>query len=157
MSFDIPARHARQQHLTCRLKLKILKISDGQFSVGAVVKERGDGTQECHLLEQLENVEARYERSRDRLLAYLEKVGSEGIGCLNSAQFHLVDKPEKIYEFIAGDLRLLFFQASSGKVVICTHMFLKKSQKTPKSEVRTAVAWKKRYEQEAAEWLEELQ
>ncbi|WP_230180684.1 type II toxin-antitoxin system RelE/ParE family toxin [Aquabacterium sp. CECT 9606] len=128
----------------------------GRIQVGAVVKEKNDGGQECLLLEQLSDIESRYEASGHRLTAYLERISTDGISCLNSAQFHLVDKAEKIYEFVAGDLRLLFFQASSGKVVVCTHLFLKKSQKTPLSEVSKAISWKKRYDRDGAEWLEEL-
>jgi phage-related protein len=62
---------------------------------------------------------------------------------------------KKIYEFRAGRLRVPFFKLESGKVVLCTHVFLKKTQKTSKTDVLKAVRWKKTYENAGeVEWME---
>jgi phage-related protein len=55
---------------------------------------------------------------------------------------------------------VLFFQGATGSLVICTHMFLKKTQKTPTKEVNKAIRARKEYEvAERAgrvEWRNEL-
>ena len=136
--------------------MKILEIESGRCPVGAVVRERGSGARECELLGALESLETCEEASGDRLLALFELVAADGLSALNSQQFHLVDSKHGIYEFIAGRLRVLFFKGKSGQLVICTRLFMKKSQKTPDDEKEKAVKLKKRYEKEDADWIQEL-
>jgi hypothetical protein len=62
---------------------------------------------------------------------------------LPSALFHEVDKQEKIYEFIKGDLRMFCFVLSGG--IVLTHGAIKKSQKVDKAEVARAVAARKNF------------
>ncbi len=87
-------------------------------------------------------------------------MAANGPRALNAAQAHQVDANDKIYELIAGGLRVLYFLGESGQVVICTHLFLKKSQKTPPREVARAVRAKKEYELATkaglVEWREEV-
>lgn len=128
--------------------------------MGAVVQEKGDGSLVCSLIDAFDDIEAAQEASRNRLLEYFKHVAGGGPQALNPAQCHQVDANDKIYEFIAGRLRVLFFQGSTGSVVICTHMFLKKTQKIPAKEVTKAVKAKKAYEQAMkaglVEWRDEL-
>lgn len=88
-----------------------------------------------------------YAKHVARLMAYLEMASQSGLEVLSSDQCHEVSKSEKIYEFVAGRLRLLFFKARSGKIVVCSHIFLKTTQSTPPAEVRKAVRLRKRFEQ----------
>jgi len=140
--------------------LKILSIQRAKFHVGAVVQEKGDGSLACSLIEDFNDIEATYEKSRDRLLEYFKYVASGGLQALNSAQCHQIDANNRIYEFIAGKLRVLFFQSARGNLVVCTHVFLKKTQKTPRKEVSKAIRARKEYElaEKAGlvEWREEL-
>lgn len=140
--------------------MKILSIQRAKFHVGAVVQEKGDGSLACSLIDDFNDIEATYEASRNRLLEYFKHVAGGGPQALNSAQCHQIDANNKIYEFISGKLRVLFFQGSTGSVVICTHMFLKKTQKTPTKEVNKAIRARKEYElaEKAGlvEWREEL-
>ncbi|MDT7518995.1 type II toxin-antitoxin system RelE/ParE family toxin [Rhodoferax sp. TBRC 17660] len=126
--------------------MKILSIQQAKFHVGAVVQEKGDGTLTCDLLDDFNDIEATYEASRNRILEYFKQVAAGGPQALNTAQCHQVDANNKIYEFIAGKLRVLFFQSAKGNLVICTHMFLKKTQKTPPKDVNKAIRAKKEYE-----------
>ena len=140
--------------------MKILSIQQAKFHVGAVVQEKGDGTLTCDLLDDFNDIEATYEASRNRILEYFKQVAAGGPQALNTAQCHQVDANNKIYEFIAGRLRVLFFQGNKGNLVICTHMFLKKTQKTPPKDVNKAIRAKKEYEQAdkagLVEWRKEL-
>ncbi len=59
---------------------------------------------------------------------------------------HQVDAKNQIYEFIAGDLRLLwFYLPKERKVIVCTQVFIKKSRKTPSGIIKEAIRIKKRY------------
>jgi len=140
--------------------LKILSIQRVKFHVGAVIQQKGDGSLACSLLDDFDNLEAVHEAARDRFLAYFGQVAANGPRALNGAQMHQVDANDKIYELIAGGVRVLYFQGTSGQVIICTHMFLKKSQKTPPKEIARAVRAKKEYEQATkaglVEWKEEI-
>ena len=128
--------------------------------MGAVVQEKGNGSLACSLIDDFNDIEATYEASRNRLLEYFKHVATGGPQALNSAQCHQVDANNKIYEFISGKLRVIFFQAATGRMVICTHMFLKKTQKTPPKEVNKAIRAKNEYEQAdkagLIEWREEI-
>lgn len=128
--------------------------------MGALVREKGDGSLSCSLIDDFNDIEATYEASRNRLLVYFKQVADAGPQTLNTAQCHQIDANNKIYEFIAGKLRVLFFQSSTGNVVVCTHMFLKKTQKTPPKELAKAIKARKDYEQAEmagiVEWREEI-
>lgn len=140
--------------------MKILSIQRAKFHVGAVVQEKGDGSLACSLIDDFNDIEATYEASRNRLLEYFKYVAGGGPQALTSLQCHQVDANNKIYEFISGKLRVLFFQGSTGNLIVCTHMFLKKTQKTPPKEISKSIRTRKRYElaEEAGlvEWREEL-
>lgn len=49
-----------------------------------------------------------------------------------------------IWEFISGDLRILWFY-DERKVVVCSHGFVKQRQKTPKAQLEQAEAVRQRY------------
>ena len=140
--------------------MKILSIQKARFHVGAVVQEKGDGSLACSLLDDFNDIEATYEASKNRILEYFKHVSLGGPQALNSAQCHQVDANNKIYEFIAGKLRVLFFQSAKGNLVICTHMFLKKTQKTPPKDVTKAIRARKEYEQAdkagTVDWRDEI-
>ncbi|MCO5102136.1 MAG: type II toxin-antitoxin system RelE/ParE family toxin [Burkholderiaceae bacterium] len=137
--------------------MKILLLKAGRLKVGAVVKERADGRQECPLLRAFDGAEASMDAAVQRFLAMIELVSSRGLSALSSEQVHMIDKENRIYEFVSGRLRVPFFQAESGNVVICTHMFMKKQQKVPPAEAAATARWKSRFERaDIVEWIEEL-
>jgi phage-related protein len=49
-----------------------------------------------------------------------------------------------IYEFIKRRLRVLWFY-DKGRIIICTHGFVKDTQKTPRIEIAKAVRIKEQY------------
>jgi hypothetical protein len=128
--------------------------------VGAVVRESGSGELACALINALSSVQTTNEASRDRLLEYFKLVARGGIDALNDKQCHLVDKNEKIYEFIAGQLRVLFFAGEPKSIIVCSHMFLKTTKRTPPNEVSKAARAKAQYQRDLArgqiEWKDEI-
>jgi len=64
---------------------------------------------------------------------------------LPPANRHGIDENNGIWELIKGNYRVLFFY-DEGKVVVCSHIFRKKRQKTPVREITRAIRLKERYE-----------
>lgn len=82
------------------------------------------------------------------LLSSIKRVAenSLGPGVLNTDRSHYVDQKNKIYEFIAGRYRLLWFQSpDEQRVIVCSHLFVKKSQRVSVKEVSKALKIKKDY------------
>lgn len=108
-----------------------------------------DRNNNSHLLTFLGNIGAKHEKSAAKILAIIETASEEmrGPQCFDDSTSHYVDQNNKIYEFVAGRLRLLwFYSPHARKVVICSHVFMKNSQKVPKSEVQKAIKVKEEYE-----------
>lgn len=127
----------------------LLPIKDNIWGIYAVCKNE----EVCELLTFLQTLEKKYEGSKNRLLAILEEASNHAQGptLFHDDISHLINEKHKIFEFIAGKLRLLWFYSSvEKKVVICSHAFLKKSNKTPKRDIEQAIKVKKAYH-EAAE------
>ncbi len=62
----------------------------------------------------------------------------------NTSQTHCIDSKEKIYEYIKGSLRVFWFE-DEGRIIVCTHGIVKKSQKTKKQDIDKALGVKKSY------------
>lgn len=67
----------------------------------------------------------------------LEMVSKLGPERLPSSNRHEIDKAKGIYEFIKGNYRVAWFY-DEGNIIICSHLFRKKTRKSPKSEVAEA-------------------
>lgn len=76
--------------------------------------------------------------------AWWAHIPADGPRGLSDSVYHRVDKKNEIYEFVKGDHRLLCFQAD-GKVVVCSHIFMKKGRKTPDDEKAKAIRLRKDY------------
>lgn len=119
--------------------MKLLKLHESQYTVHAVCDERG----EAQLLEFLEGLGANYSSSRNGMLNPLERCAEHGPPG-NAELKHRLD--DGIYELIKGQLRVVFF-TDAGKLIICSHGFLKKSRKVPRREIEAAKQARLRYQQ----------
>ena len=90
--------------------------------------------------------EAAYTASRSGLSSLLRRAAMSGLEQFPSALVHEVDKANKIYEFIKGDLRLLFFKGSEKQIVVCTTGVIKKTRKIDQRAVNKAIALRKQYQ-----------
>jgi len=109
----------------------------------------GNADGSCPLLEALGALPQSHQASVRRLLAIIDNAASsqDGPRLLANDICHRVNDKHAINEFIAGRLRLLwFYSPAERKVVVCTTVFMKKSQKTPKKYISAAIAAKKAYE-----------
>lgn len=98
----------------------------------AICGPRGD----CLLLDFLAGLDAQFAgdgRAMLRLFAFTAEQGPP----------HNVEVSHKIageiWEFIAGRLRVLWFY-DEGRLVVCTHGFVKRTRKTPAGEIERAQA-----------------
>lgn len=102
----------------------------------------------CQVLSFLNNLNPKYHGSRTRLFAILARATSEHTG---PSQFpveisHLASSNAKIYEFIAGDIRLLWFYSQYKKrVIVCSAAYLKKTKKVDKRLIASAIKIQKQY------------
>ena len=106
-------------------------VSKGFYTVCAAGRE----PDHCELLEFLQDLGPNLQKDRDRVLALFGKVAREGPP-RNIEIFHQIKG--KLFEFIQGRLRILWFY-DEGRLIICTSGFMKKGQKTPRSEIEHAI------------------
>lgn len=124
--------------------MRLIPIKEDKWSAYTPCDENG----ESNILLFAGTIGAKYKSSLSRLFAIIETACESNLG---PTQFkddisHFVDMDHKILEFIAGDLRLLwFYSLESKKVIICSHVFLKKNQKTPKKDIQRAINLKNEY------------
>lgn len=98
----------------------------------------------CYLEHFMSNLSNNYSKSLAGLIVFMEDHSDNGRDIFNTDQCHYVHKEEKIYEYIKGDLRVFWFE-DEGKVVVCTHGVIKKSQKTRRNEINKAIRIKQSY------------
>jgi len=127
--------------------MQLRTLSDATWQVVAEVDHRG----KCPVEDELNNF-AKQKRTLSvaaGVLALWMRIPNEGPNALPTESYHCVDKENDIYEFIKGRYRFICFLAE-GRLVVCTSVLLKKSQKTPKHVVAHAVEVRRRYREAAA-------
>jgi phage-related protein len=110
--------------------MKLKRIHRGRWDVVATCEPRGD----CPLLDFLAGLEAQLAtdgRAMLRLLAFVAEQGPPR----NVDVSHKISG--EIWELIAGRLRVLWFY-DEGRLVVCSHGFVKRTKKTPGREVERA-------------------
>ncbi|MDY7093438.1 MAG: type II toxin-antitoxin system RelE/ParE family toxin [Acidobacteriota bacterium] len=117
--------------------MKLQTVRAENWRVLAMCTERGD----CPLLDFLTSLEGQLAKDGRRMLRLLARVASLGPP-KNTEISHQLDPG--VWEFIQGRLRVLWFY-DEGKLVLCSHGFVKKQQKTPRAELERAKTMRRRY------------
>lgn len=117
--------------------MRLKRVRSGRWEVLAVCTDRGD----CPILEALDGIAPNLLKDAQRMLALFDHVSRDGPPRNTEISCPLGNG---IYEFRRGPLRTLWFYGA-GRIVVCSHMFVKKTNKTPKKEIHRAAAWRKRY------------
>jgi phage-related protein len=94
----------------------------------------------CEFLAELDEVS---DTMKDGVLTLLERVAKRGPRSLTSENCHHLDGA--ISQFRKGRHRVLWF-SDEGKVIVCSHSFMKKTPKTPKGEITRAAKLYERYQ-----------
>ena len=123
--------------LNLEVKMRLRWIRTGEWQVLGICTDRGD----CPLLDFLAGLEGGLVKDGRRMLKLLDLVAKHGPP-RNTEISHQLGPG--LWEFIQGRLRVLWFY-DEGKLVICSHGFVKKRQKTPLGELERALAYRRRY------------
>ena len=111
--------------------MHLVLVSKGFYAVYATAGKRD----QCELLEFLGGLGPNLQKDRDRMLALLERVALEGPPRNTEISRRIKGK---LFEFIQGRLRLLWFY-DEGRLIICTSGFVKKSRRSPRYEIEHAI------------------
>lgn len=100
------------------------------WKVYAICQDSG----ECDLRTFLDDLTGDYRKYAVKTVAAMDDISKRGPEALTKFNSHQVDPLDKgVWQFTVGKIRVLFFY-DDGKVIVCSHGFKKKTQKTPKSE-----------------------
>ena len=108
----------------------LFEILSFKFSVCAP----GESQTDCELRSFFSGLESNLKKDGRRMLGLLKRVAQRGPD-LNPDICHQVE--EKIFQFSQGRIRVLWFY-DQNKIILCTHGFVKKTQKTPQKELKLA-------------------
>lgn len=90
--------------------------------------------------------------------AYLEHVAQSQYPPRNTTVSHQLDEKYDLWEFIKGDVRVVFFY-DEGKTIVLTHGFLKGGQDTPQGEIlrgrRSVIAYRRAKREQNLHFVEE--
>ncbi|MGZ4956681.1 MAG: type II toxin-antitoxin system RelE/ParE family toxin [Methylobacter sp.] len=125
--------------------MKLQTLAKNKFTVTAVIVKKGEDG--CPLIDFLYDLPDKYQASVAGITAIMDEIAEKGLESLSTKQCHSVDKNNKIYEIIKGDIRVFFFKGHCDIIVVATHGIIKKSQKTPQREKDIAIRFKKQYQQ----------
>lgn len=123
--------------------MRLRVLAGGLWQVAALVDDRD----RCEVLEALNALAANKQTvaTAAGFKLWWEQIPAEGPRQLSDSVYHRVDAANEIYEFRKRAHRVLCFEAG-GRLIVCSHVMPKGTQKTPKSEVAKAVRLKKEYE-----------
>jgi phage-related protein len=117
-------------------------VSSGLYRVLAACTDRGG----CQLLSFLYEMKGPVGRDAIRMTYLLERTAMEGPSRRTEISHQIKGG---IYEFLQGRIRVLWFY-DEGRIVVCSHGFIKKTQKTPETEIRRAEEARRRYFEDKA-------
>lgn len=113
--------------------------TDDAWAIVGVCNDRGD----CPVDDFLCGLDSNFTRDVGRLRALFTHVAKTGPNLLPVEVSHNL-APE-IFEFIRGRLRIVWFYGEGGRLVVCSHGFVKKGQKTPRAQIEQAQRVKDSY------------
>lgn len=100
------------------------------------------GRSDCQLLDFLNELGSNLQDQADRVFYRLEETARHG----PSSNPEICRKiGQEIWELREGRIRVLWFYGEDLEIIICSHGFLKKTQKNPKNEKTRAVSARKDY------------
>lgn len=117
------------------MRLRVLE--HGRWQVVAPLDVDRD---DCPVAAWLAAMHREHPKAVEGLLHLLRRAATDGPMHLGDTLCHQVDAGARVFEFIKGRLRLLWFYGEGARLVVCSHGFLKASQRTPRAEIARAVA-----------------
>jgi phage-related protein len=124
-------------------------IRKGKGATIRAIADIREGRERCKTLEFVNEIRRKHSKELDKLARLWSDTAESGPP-INKEKFKKLDGSDDIWEFKTSKLRVLCFR-DEGSFIICTHGFVKKSQGTPKKEIKLAEKEKKRYLQAKTE------
>ena len=120
--------------------MRLKKIASGTYTLYAIASDRDD----CPLLDFLKKLGPNLHENRSALIALFDQVAADPDGprLLPKTKSHTI--APGIWQFTEGRLRVAWFY-DKGKIIICTHGFLKKTQGTRDSDKKEALKSREAY------------
>lgn len=117
--------------------MRLVRVRKSRWDVLALSDERG----ECPLFEDLLALTAATESERTKLLALLAFTAANGPPRNREKSNDLGDG---LFEFKTKKLRVPYFY-DEDRIILCTHVFKKQGQRTPKEEILRALRMRDSY------------
>ena len=113
-------------------------INDDRYLWKFFVLAKSD--EDCDLYNFLNSLSEKDFDAWNSLLAIMETMAEapEGPRLSDSLSHEMGSSKYRIFRFEKGRLRIAWFYGAGNKVIICSHGYYKKSQKTPISEIKKA-------------------
>jgi len=118
-------------------------IRKGKGAVLRAIADTHDGRERCKTLEFVKEMGRKHPNELSKLARLWSDTAESGPP-RNKEKFRKLDGSDDIWEFKTTKIRLLCFR-DEGSFIICTHGFVKKTQSTPKKEIKLAETEKKKY------------
>lgn len=109
-------------------------LAQDQYFISSIMK--GD---KCPIEDSPLGLDSTFCRAHAGLMDVLERVAETGLQQFPSSLSHAINRNPKIYEFIRGRLRLIYFHGSGNTIVVCTEIVIKKSQKADPQVISKAI------------------
>lgn len=122
--------------------MRLVKLIKAKYEVVAAAEEGG----KSEVTRFLADAPADMQASARGIYVLLQRYAQDGRQRLTSDNFHEANKPEGIWQFIKGRIRVFCFIDAQGGLVVLSHGAIKKTQKADPQEVDRAIRLKKQYE-----------
>lgn len=102
---------------------------------------------DCPLRALLLTNDANYQRHADAMHHLIFHAASlpSGPASLSDSLCHQISAEHRIFEFIKGPLRVLWFYGEGNRLIVCSGGFVKKQQKAPRAELARAIKARQEY------------
>ena len=118
--------------------MKLYLLVQEKYQIFATCSDRG----ECQLLSFLNELEGVLQEQADRMLNFLERVAHTG----PPRRYEVCHQIQGgIWQFRQGRIRVLWFFGAGPEIVVCSHGFMKASQRTPQEQIKRAEIIRRRY------------
>lgn len=114
------------------MQLKIL--AQGRYTVSSILRKG-----KCPVSDSPLSADANFDVTHTRLLQVIERIADHGMDGIPSSISKVVRKKPKILELKRGDLRLFYFHGHENRIVVCTELIQKKTQRVDRQAVARAV------------------
>jgi len=105
--------------------------------------DQHEGRERCKTLEFVNEMGRKHPKELSKLARLWSDTADTGPP-VNKEKFKKLDGSDGIWEFKTSKLRVLCFR-DEGSFIVCTHGFVKKTNKTPKKEINQAEKEKRKY------------